>query len=350
MSRLTQVSDPTGTYQFVYDNLGRLEQTITNYSFLPDKSFTVSYGYDAASNRISLTDSENDITTYAYDALNQLTSLTAPGRKTFKWTYDAIGLRTMLSRPNSVATSYTYDSLSRLISISHDKRKSILDGAVYTNDAAGNRTCHTPLPSGTSMDYTYDDLYQLVEATQNASPVESYSYDEVGNRLSSIDVSPYVYNSSDELTSTPDTAYSYDNNGNLLSQDNAGGTTSYTWDPENRLTSITLPGSGETVSFQYDPFGRRIYKSSPSGTTIFVYDGYSVIEEVSADGSLIARYTQSLGIDEPLAMLRGSTMSYYQTDGLGSVTSLSDSKGNLVSTYEYDTFGNLLQSFPLHRP
>lgn len=344
MSRLTEVNDLTGTYQFVYDNLGRLEQTITNYSFLTDKSFTVSCGYDAASNRISLTDPENDITTYAYDTLNQLTSLTAPGRKRFKWTYDAIGRRTKLSRPNAVATSYTYDSLSHLLSISNAKRKKILDGAAYTIDAADNRTSRTPLPSGTATNYAYDNLYQLMEVTQNSSTVESYSYDAVGNRLSSMGVSPYVYNASNELTSKPDTAYSYDNNGNSLSEDNAGGTTSYTWDPENRLTSVTLPGSGETVSFQYDPFGRRIYKSSPLGTTIFVYDGYSVIEEVSADGSLMARYTQSLGIDEPLAMLRGNTMSYYQADGLGSVTSLSDSKGNLISTYEYDSFGNLLAS------
>ncbi len=346
MSRLTEVNDLTGTYQFVYDNLGRLEQTITNYSFLTDKSFTVSCGYDAASNRISLTDPENDITTYAYDTLNQLTSQTAPGRERFKWAYDAIGRRTKLSRPNAVATSYTYDSLSHLLSISHAKRKKILDGAAYTIDAAGNRTSRTPLPSGIATDYAYDDLYQLMEATQNSSTVESYSYDEVGNRLSSIDVSPYIYNDSNELTSTPDTTYSYDNNGNLnlLNKHNASGTTSYVWDPENRLTSVTLPGSGETVSFQYDPFGRRIYKSSPSGTTIFVYDGNSVIEEVSDDGSLMARYTQSLGIDEPLAMLRGNTMSYYQADGLGSVTSLSDSKGNLVSTYEHDSFGNLLAS------
>lgn len=345
VSRLTQVSDPTGTYQFVYDNLGRMKQTITNYSFLTDKSFTLFYGYDAATNRTSLTDPENDITTYAYDTLNQITSLTAPGRKRFKLACDAIGRRTKLSRPNSVATSYTYDSLSRLLAISHAKRKNILDGATYTIDAAGIRTSRTPLPSGTATDYTYDDLYQLMDATQNSSKVESYSYDAVGNRLSSIDVSPYVYNSSNELTSKPDTEYSYDDNGNLLSESTGSGTTSYVWDPENRLTSVTLPGSGETVSFQYDPFGRRIYKSSPLlGTTIFVYDGYSMIEEVSDTGSLMARYTQSLGIDEPLAMLRGNTMSYYQTDGLGSVTSLSDSKGNLVSTYEYDSFGNLLAS------
>ena len=344
LSRLTQASDPTGTYQFVYDNLGRIEQTITNYSFLADKFFTISYGYDAASNRTSLTDPEYGLTTYAYNTLNLITSLTDPDKNRFKWSYDAIGRRTELSRPNSVKTSYTYDSLSRLLSISHAKRKNILDGATYTIDAAGNRTSRTPLPSGTDTNYAYDDLYQLITATQDSSTVESYTYDEIGNRLSSIGVSPYVYNTSNELISKPGTAYTYDNNGNLLSKGDAGGTTSYVWDPENRLTSVTLPGSGETVSFQYDPFGRRIYKSSVLGTTIFVYDGANVIEEVSADGSWVALYTHALGIDEPLAMLRDNTMSYYLADGLGSVTSLTDSKGNPALTYLYDSFGNLTAS------
>ena len=85
-------------------------------------------------------------------------------------------------------TSYTYDSLSRLLSISHAKRKNILDGAIYTVDSAGNRTSRTPLPSGTATNYAYDDLYQLITATQDSSTVESYTYDEVGNRRSSIGV------------------------------------------------------------------------------------------------------------------------------------------------------------------
>lgn len=72
-------------------------------------------------------------------------------------------------------------------------------------------------------------------------------------------------------------------------------TTSYAWDFENRLSSVTLPGTGGTVSFKYDAFGRRIYKSSSSGTSIFAYDGDNVIEEVSSTGSAVARYTQGPG-------------------------------------------------------
>jgi YD repeat-containing protein len=53
---LTQVSDDnSGTYSFGYDNMNRLTSAGTNYSFLSIGNKTVSYGYDAASNRTSMT-------------------------------------------------------------------------------------------------------------------------------------------------------------------------------------------------------------------------------------------------------------------------------------------------------
>ena len=51
-----------------------------------------------------------------------------------------------------------------------------------------------------------------------------------------------------------------------------------------------------------------------------------------------------LSIDEPLAILQGSTTDYYQADGLGSITSLSNSTGANTETYTYDSFGNLTAS------
>jgi len=113
---------------------------------------------------------------------------------------------------------------------------------------------------------------------------------------------------------------------------------------ENRLTSVTLPGSGGTVSFKYDPFGRRIYKSSSAGTRIYAYDGDNFIEETNAAGAVVARYAQTGDIDEPLAMLRSSSTSYYHADGLGSATSLSNAAGALAQTYTFDSFGKTTAS------
>jgi RHS repeat-associated protein len=131
-----------------------------------------------------------------------------------------------------------------------------------------------------------------------------------------------------------------DANGNTLSDPSGK---SYSWDFENRLVQVINPGVG-TTSFKYDPWGRRIQKSGPLGTTNYLYDGSRLSEEVDNGGNVLARYTQSPGIDEPLSELRAGTTSYYQQDGIGSITSLSGSAGALANTYSYDSFGKLTAS------
>jgi RHS repeat-associated protein len=97
-------------------------------------------------------------------------------------------------------------------------------------------------------------------------------------------------------------------------------------------------------SSKYDPFGWRIYKSSSSGTSVLAYDGDNLVEETNASGAAVARYSQGLNIDEPLAMLRGGATSFYNADGLGSVTSLSNAAGALTQTYTFDSFGKTVSS------
>jgi len=77
----------------------------------------------------------------------------------------------------------------------------------------------------------------------------------------------------------------------------------------------------------------------PRGTSVFAYDGDNPVEETNASGGVVARYSQGLNIDEPLAMLRSGTTSFYNADGLGSVTSLSNPAGTLAQTYSFDSFG-----------
>jgi RHS repeat-associated protein len=82
--------------------------------------------------------------------------------------------------------------------------------------------------------------------------------------------------------------------------------------------------------------------------TKYLYDAKNlvanVIEEVDNNGNVLARYTQDLGIDKPFAQLRSGATSYYEQDGLGSVTSLSNSAASLTNTYKYDSLGNLAAS------
>jgi YD repeat-containing protein len=74
----------------------------------------------------------------------------------------------------------------------------------------------------------------------------------------------------------------YDANGNALSDPSGK---SFTWDFENRLTQAVNPGVG-TTTVRYDSFGRRIQKSRPLGTTNYLYDGRSLLEEVDQNGNV----------------------------------------------------------------
>jgi len=383
LDRLTSDATPQGTVSYTYENAGRRAsltvpgQSVVNYSFdaanrlaqITQGSAVVQFSYDADNRRTSLTLPNGVVTTYSYDTASQLTgmtytngstafvydtlnrlqTLTPPsafsGTGNFGFTYDALSRRTQLTRPNNVATNYTYDPLSHLQSVLHQLSGSTIDGATYAVDATGNRTSKTDRLANVTSNYAYDSIYELTGVTQGgAATTENYTYDAVGNRLTSLNVPSYAYNNSNELTSTSNATYTSDNNGNSLAKTDSTGTTSYTWDFENRLTSLTLPGTGGTVTFKYDTFGRRIQKSSATGTTNYLYDGPNSLEEVDASGNLVARYTHTQNIDEPLAMLRSGATSFYHADGLGSITSLTNSSGALSATYTFDSFGNLASS------
>jgi RHS repeat-associated protein len=78
--------------------------------------------------------------------------------------------------------------------------------------------------------------------------------------------------------------------------------------------------------------------------TNYLYDGDTLREEMDNSGNVLARYTQEPRVDGPLSMLRGATPSYYEQDGVNSVSSLSNSAAALANTYSYDSFGKLTAS------
>jgi RHS repeat-associated protein len=197
--------------------------------------------------------------------------------------------------------------------------------------------------NGIAPKYIYDALYELMQVTRGTS----YHGGATATIQWAIDCQPsgvpnYSYNASNVLTSDSSGSYSYDANGNTLSD--AQGR-SFTWDFENRLAQVVNPGVG-TTTFRYDPFGRRIQKSGPLGTTNYLYDGNgdNVIEEVDNIGNVLARYAQESGLDLPLSEFRSSAASYYEQDGVSSVTSLSSPTGTLANTYTFDSFGKLTAS------
>ncbi len=118
-----------------------------------------------------------------------------------------------------------------------------------------------------NYEYTYDDLYRLTTTDNPDFDDESYSYDNVGNRLTSADTSgSWSYNSNNELSGYDDTSYEYDPNGNMVKKTVGGVVTSYVYNIEDRLAEVWNGevGTGSLISsYYYDPFGRRLKFRGP---------------------------------------------------------------------------------------
>lgn len=122
-----------GPKPFLYDNMNRLTEADTTYSFASFGLKSVKYGYDAASNRKTMTDPQSLGTTYGYDTLNRLNALAFNGQNPgFTFGYDSLSRRNSLTRPNGVNTTYAYDPASSLTSVLHKLGTTTLDGATYT--------------------------------------------------------------------------------------------------------------------------------------------------------------------------------------------------------------------------
>jgi RHS repeat-associated protein len=256
---------------------------------------------------------------------------------------------------------YTYDKNGRLTSlVQKNAAGAMIASNTYTLDHVGNRLGNTT--TDTSIAYQYDPIYRLTKvlystpgyssnssgkgngiANATQQQKEFYTYDPVGNRLSSDRIKNYVYNPGNQLALDGGN-YTYDKNGSLLEKITADGTTTYAWDYDNRLVNV-VTSDGTVTEFAYDPLGRRILKrvtdNGASTAMHYFYDNGNILFEYDDAGTIGNRYTHGLGTDEHLRVDTGKGKYYYHADGLGSTIAVTDTAGTVVQTYQYDSFGNL---------
>jgi YD repeat-containing protein len=113
--------------------------------------------------------------------------------------------------------------------------------------------------------FTYDPLDRLATATGPNGLPQVWAYDAHGNRQTSSGSTTYTYEPGTlRLASQGGIPYTYDSNGNLKT---AGGGT-YTYSPENWLTSAAVAGG--TATYAYDADGWRTRKTLPGESTFYV--------------------------------------------------------------------------------
>lgn len=327
----TTITGANGSIAFAYDTLGRATQASNS------DGMSIKYQYDGAGSLVQLTYPDGTVLKRVYDKAGRLTRIEdGTGNVIVAYTFDLSGRRVRRELENGTYTIYTYNAGGRLTNLVNENSSGeVLSSFAYTYDAVGNRL--TMVTTEGTHNYSYDATGQLIGVTSSPGSSDvTYNYDALGNRTSVVDdagTTDYETNNLNQYTSVGGVSYTYDPNGNIAND----GRNTYEYDAENRLVKVNTPT--EMIEYTYDALGRRISKSTSSGTTNYINDGFRVILEVDDSGLTEASYIYGMGIDEVLVMSRDGTDYFYGMDGLGSVTHLTDESQNVVESFTYDAYG-----------
>ena len=228
---------------------------------------SITLGYDGNSNVKTRTDAQGRSTLFDYDALGRLIRTQLPDGGIIRqgYGYASTGPMTTVTDPRGLVTTTYYNAFGQVIKlVSPDTGTT---NFVY--DAAGRlqlRTTH----DGRQTSYVWDKADRLILRTSGSS-VETFTYDE----------GPYGTGRLTRLNdASGQTSYTYEADGQLKSISTHGGTytIAYNRDAIGRLSSIAYPGT--TVGYEYDGVGRisRVTTSVPSWPVLadgFLYQGVS---------------------------------------------------------------------------
>jgi RHS repeat-associated protein len=328
---LTSIVDSAfGTYTLSYDNLDRP----TSRS---GPNGSVTYTLDNLGRRTGMSVTGQGAVTYAFSPTDQVTGITQ-NSLTAVLDYDGLGRLIKRTQPNGVFTDWAFDAGGFNTSVISKKGALTLDSHVYTRDAVGNITQENR--NGTLDTFGYNDFYELTSATVGGVNY-SYSYDTNGNRTQSIvggQVTNYTCDTSNCTTMIGSTPVTHDANGNIT----AWGSESFQWDVRGRLKQFSKPGT--TITHVYDPFNMRASKTVNGTTTTYLLDGESVVREVT--GGVASDTLHGPAIDQPLAR----SGKYFTPNQLGSTTTLTNSAGTVVHSYQYGPFGETTGSGSENNP
>ena len=355
--QVTSVTDAASstvaaTTTYLYNKNG-YEKQVTN----PDGEST-SYAYaDPAYPRLAttLTDPLGRTTTYSYDPDGQISGVTEPSGWSLSYAYNAAG---ELCWKASVAVSSP--------SCSSPPTDPTTSGLVtYSYSPAGQVTQVTDATGTTS--YLYNDTGELTSTTDGAGNTVSYGYDPAGN-ITCI-AYPVIQGSSCSSAPSPSNTvvdYGYNPASEMTSMtDWLGNTTSYTYDANGNLTTVSYPTSTDVSSyFSFDNANNyqsvlAMDGSFGGGVNWSVGDAWdSNASSLFTSNSVTLGGPDLSGVSSPPAssftynqanqMTSGPAVSSYGYSPGSEITSVTPSGASSPSAYlSYDAAGELCSSSTL---
>ncbi|MFK0195891.1 RHS repeat-associated core domain-containing protein [Kitasatospora sp. NPDC090308] len=334
---------------------------------------TVSYAFTGPDDAqvLTVTDTENHPTVYAYDADHRVVKATTPEGRATAFTYDGYDRVTSVTRITTPGGSTGLTTLYAYSSGSGAGTTTVTDPAghnsVYTHDGDGQTTSVQDALHH-SRSTTWDAAHNQATATDalgvGTTPGNTTTFGWSGNNPTSAKLplgasallGGYAARGGAQLPATltdpqgNQTTYSYDTSGNLTQAKDTttGGSAThldYTYNPATptcggfpgQRCSATDPGGNKTT-FTYDAQGNltTITPPAPLGKTTITYDNAGRPATVTDGRGVKTTYTYDKH-DRPTAVDTPATHIALAYDTDGNLTTRTDPTG--TTTFHHDPLG-----------
>ncbi|HLP80471.1 MAG TPA: RHS repeat-associated core domain-containing protein, partial [Nitrosomonas sp.] len=204
-------------------------------------------------------------------------------------------------------------------------------GDAYKLDAASQLTGTKYGASNASENYS---------GVNNASSMESWTYDAGGNRLTSESTATinYAANDINQYTTVGAIHPEYTDRGDLANY----GDWQYAHDAFGHLIRAHNIQNNLLAKYTYDAFGRRVAKDVNGAKTLFFNQGALQLEAYDISSASSESIIYEPGIDRPIAKVTNSgALVFFHQDWLGSVVLLTDHAGTTLQRFKYDSWGKV---------
>jgi len=384
--RLSRIVNGTTTVEFAYDHRGNV--TAKRQRIGTGAWMQLSFAYDLADRRTSITYPSGRIVEYTYNTLGRVTQVrTKATATTTTWTnlatgmtYEAFGSITRADYGNGLRMIQSWGNDGRLANrrLERNIDSVRLSSLTYSYDANDNITAITDtLTASKTRTYAYDVIDRLTRTTGNLTGTsagtygrEDFIYDKNGNRLkverratataaTPVETDTYtIATGTNRLRSIADTSgtrlITHDGRGNQITEQFPGGVTvTVAYDGHARLTRyrnggasqtmlyngmderiqvVTTPaiGAADTRVYLYDLNHRIVGEYGPTGTSDIKAEYIWLMPEVGATGPTGG--DDGLGGYMPLATAVGQagTLNWLHTHHHGAPILTTNAAGTVV--------------------